>query len=127
MAWPRASSREWARAPAPAQVQALAFDAFGGESPFQRREVALDPAAKATRRAQQEHAILHARFPAHVSGPVGHNARARLAAAMAARVVPRIASVGIALSGSSPDLACFADVTVSPLDRPGRPEQCGPG
>ena len=39
----------------PAQVQALAFDAFGGEGPFQGRHVALDAAAKATGRAQQEH------------------------------------------------------------------------
>jgi hypothetical protein len=34
-----------------AQVQALAFDAFGGESPFQRCYETLDPAAKAARRA----------------------------------------------------------------------------
>ena len=51
----------------PAQVQALAFDAFGGESPFQRRHVALDPAAKATGWAQQEHPTRHDGFPAHVS------------------------------------------------------------
>ena len=64
----------------PAQVQALAFDAFGGESPFQRRHVALDPAAKATRRAQQEHTILHAGFPAHVSSQAFKAASAHVSA-----------------------------------------------
>src|ERR1017187_3695899 len=51
----------------PHQVQALAVDALGGKGPFHRRHVALDPAAKATGWAQQEHAILHAGFAPHVS------------------------------------------------------------
>ena len=33
--------------PRPAQVQPLAFDAFGGKGRFQRPHIALDPAAKA--------------------------------------------------------------------------------
>ena len=46
----------------PGQVQALAYDAFGGEGPFHRRHVTLDPAAKAAGWTQQEHPARHAGF-----------------------------------------------------------------
>jgi hypothetical protein len=46
----------------PAQIQASAFDTLGGEGPFHRRHIALDPAAKATGWAQQQHPVGHAKF-----------------------------------------------------------------
>src|SRR5579859_6764024 len=51
----------------PAQIQTLACDAFDREGPFQGLRIALDPTAKATRRAQQEYATCHAGLSLRVS------------------------------------------------------------
>src|SRR5260370_32758660 len=109
-----------------AQVQALALNASGGEGRFQRPHIALDPTAKATGRAQQEHAARHAGFPAHASSQAFKAASAHVSAhrargcadASPARVPPALStsdhtrapgSLAAATSGAS------APVTHGPL------------